>query len=362
MDALSIGTQFAVSQMEGQVASWASHAAIRYLFGTTEADDAHPTCYKDLDYDTQFRRIFPHCRKMKYNYNRLMGMRRQFPSYTFLAKHNKTQGWICAQKRFPHALGKLGRFYRREQQRQQQQQQRNNATTTTTITSVLPDFLLIGDDDTWFGINKVTSFLQQQDHTKPFVAAGCMVQWWFQLVNFSFPYGGFGFILNRLAMERLITPIYCRNRRNNNNNTEHAKIVCHRLQENLAGEKMAWKEGMSVSDLMDAHATMLPYSGFLKWKDPGYCMAGDWILGYYVNYYALGSQVVPDLFDYLHIDSQMGKIYKNPERTCLNHDLQKCRKSKHRYACHRMDPAGMLEMTAVDNNAKPRRRRARKKE
>ena len=44
---------------------------------------------------------------------------------------------------------------------------------------------------------------------------------------------------------------------------------------------------------------------YKTWKDPGYCMLGDWDWGYYVNYYELWSREDPDL-DYIHIWTKWG--------------------------------------------------------
>ena len=48
IDALSIGSKFNVQQMKGQARSWGSHWSIRYLFGTTEQDDAAPQCHQKV--------------------------------------------------------------------------------------------------------------------------------------------------------------------------------------------------------------------------------------------------------------------------------------------------------------------------
>eukprot|EP00545_Synedropsis_sp_CCMP1620_P005433 CAMPEP_0119023376 /NCGR_PEP_ID=MMETSP1176-20130426/29844_1 /TAXON_ID=265551 /ORGANISM="Synedropsis recta cf, Strain CCMP1620" /LENGTH=464 /DNA_ID=CAMNT_0006978449 /DNA_START=56 /DNA_END=1450 /DNA_ORIENTATION=+ len=326
IDAVSIGTKFAPLQMEAQAKSWASHWSMRYLFGTTEHDDADPTCHESLTED-QYHKFFHKCLIKQYNGSRIKGIRRQMPTLTFMLKYNKTKGWVCAQQRFAHAIGKVGRFYRRE--------------------ASLPDYLFVQDDDTWFGMDPLTSFLAtKQSRSKPFVTAGCHVEWPFHIVNFSFPFGGFGLMLNRVAIERLIKPIYC-----NNSHTAmtdaHTELVCFRLHENLAGERMAFTDGMSISDVMDRHAAMHPYRNYDDWGDPGYCMLGDWILGYYTNYYELGSRE-NDVLDYVHIDKSLGYTYKKPLGSCQNHGPTQCRKSESPYACHRMKPKDMVAMTAVD--------------
>lgn len=340
IDAVSIGSQYNVAQMEGQAASWGSHWSMRYLFGTTEQDDADPYCHLNMT-DHQFETIFGYCQKRKYGRNRLKAIRKQFPSMPWIKTWNKTKGWLCAQQRFAHAVGKVGRFYRKEG------------------VANLPDYLFVQDDDTWFGMNNLLSFFMQRNQSAPHVTAGCIVQWPIPLVNFSFPFGGFGVMLNRNSVERLIQPIYC----NTTSADPYTKTVCLRLQENLVGERMAYQDGMSISDLMDRHAAMLPYVQYREWNDPGYCMLGDWVLGYYANFYELGSRETLDPnflhnyetgspiahdFDYLHMDRSLGNIYKGERGTCENHNVKHCRKSRSQYTCHRMKPDEMLRMDAVD--------------
>jgi hypothetical protein len=330
IDALSIGTQYNVPQMEGQAKSWASHWSVRYLFGTTEQDDADPACHERLT-PRQFMYFPQTCSRMTYNDTRLRPIRARFPIPKWIAKENKTIGWLCAQQRFAHAVGKVGRFYRREG-------------------GQLPDFLFIQDDDTWYGMNQMVSFLSTRNHSIPFTTAGCVIQWPVYFVNFSFPYGGYGTILNRLALERLIKPIFC-NRTTTATTTpddDHTLRVCRRLEENLVGERMAFREGFSISDLMARHAAMLPYRRYKRWKnDPGYCMLGDWVLGYYINYYELGSREEPAL-EYIHMDHSLGYDYSGRVGSCQNDGIDRCWESETKYACHRIPPDIMLALHAND--------------
>lgn len=99
----------------------------------------------------------------------------------------------------------------------------------------------------WNELLDKSTLLRKKDQTVPFVAAGCLVQMPFHMANFSFPWGGFGSVLNRNAIQRLIQPIYC----NATTSTAdpHTQRVCQHVEENLAA--MAFEDGMSVSDLMD---------------------------------------------------------------------------------------------------------------
>lgn len=325
IDAISIGSDFNIQQMEGQVESWGSHPSVRFLFGATESDDAETLCYEGKkEFVVEIAR---YCRFRNYN-SSLKPIRSRFPILKWLYLQNKTRGWLCAQKRFAHAIGKVGKFYREGGP------------------DFLPDYLFIQDDDTWYGIQALVDFLSQRSQETPYVAAGCLIHWPVYTVNFSFPYGGFGTMFNKKAIERLIKPIFCEKP----SIDAHTRKVCSRLQENLVGENIAFEEGMSISDLMDRHATMHAYRKYKTWKDPGYCMLGDWVIGYYANYYELGSRE-NELLEYLHMDRSLGYFYYDNERSCLNTDLETCRNSTTKYACHRLDPAAMKELHLAVSNS-----------
>jgi hypothetical protein len=159
----------------------------------------------------------------------------------------------------------------------------------------------------------------------------CQYKW---LLNFSFPWGGFGMMLNQLSIERLIKPIYC-NQTAMHTGDDHMRRVCLQVDKNFVGEKMAFQDGMSISDLMDRHAAMLPYRNYKQWNnDPGYCMLGDWVLGYYhANYYELGSPNPNKyVFHFDHqIDDTLGIVYRppglDPATTMSNHSVESRRQS-----------------------------------
>lgn len=327
IDTISIGSNFNIEQMEAQAQSWGSHPSIRFFFGATEFDDTDTFCRRvKKKFVVEFAQ---YCKFRNYN-SSLNPIRSQFPIQKWLSKQNKTRGWLCAQKRFAHAVGKIGKFYREKGP------------------DSLPDFLFLQDDDTWYGMPALVNFLSQRSQETPYVTAGCLIQWPVNLVNFSFPYGGFGTMFNKKAVQRLIKPVYCKK----SPEDEHTRKVCSRLQENLVGESVAFEEGMSISDLMDQHATIHEYRKYKTWKNPGYCMLGDWVIGYYANYYELGSSENAHL-GYIHMDNSLGYHYYRNERSCLNIDVETCRKSATKYACHRIDPVSMreLHLAVINSNS-----------
>jgi hypothetical protein len=99
-------------------------------------------------------------------------------------------------------LGKVGRFYQRELAKAKDAGFNSQG--------VLPDFLLIQDDDTYFNMNMLQRDLfSQVNPSTPFASTGCLVHMPITTINFSFPYGGYGTILSQGAILRMIRPIYC---------------------------------------------------------------------------------------------------------------------------------------------------------
>jgi hypothetical protein len=176
IDILSISSNGTYSKMMGQLQSCGSHPMVRYFFGATEKDDGDVDCQKHLSMDNVIQ-LQKFCSfKMKYNNGPLRPIKNFFPRQKFIG--SKSVGWLCAQQRFAHAIGKIGRFYRREKRR-------------------LPDYFFIQDDDTWVGMNQMIVYLAQIKSTlKPIVLAGCLVTWPVYTVNFTFPFGGFGTVMN----------------------------------------------------------------------------------------------------------------------------------------------------------------------
>jgi hypothetical protein len=330
IDILSISSHGTNSKMMGQLQSWASHSSVRYFFGATEDDDCGDVdCQNHLSMADVIA-LQKFCSfKMKYNNGPLRPIKDFFPRQKFMEA--KSVGWLCAQQRFAYAIGKIGRFYRIEKKR-------------------LPDYFFLQDDDTWVGMNQMISYLPTVQSTlKPMVLAGCLVTWPLHMVNFTFPFGGYGTVMNKRALERLIQPIFCHSK---DRSDSHSVQVCKQLQKNLAGEAIAFEDGMSVSDLMDKHAAMLPYKNFGNWTDGlGYCMLGDWIMGYYLNYYDIGSDGSDDkaINPFSKIDGRLGSIYKSEERSCLNTGINNCRLSNFKYFCHRLDADDMAIMQRYDN-------------
>ncbi|KAI2505894.1 hypothetical protein MHU86_8493 [Fragilaria crotonensis] len=212
IDTISVATESSLVTLEGQVKTWGSHHSIRYFFGATELDDADPTCSTNITID-DMQKISEYC-----------------------------SGWMCALTRFAHAVGKVGRFYRQELAQQGS-------------TFTLPDFLLVQDDDTYYNMIKMYPYLEQKDPLRATADAGCLVRMPIAEIAFDYPYGGFGLILSKASLEKWIRPVDCDHPRKDD---VWETKVCMQLKENLIGEGFAWKNGMSITDLMAAHAAIFP--------------------------------------------------------------------------------------------------------
>jgi hypothetical protein len=319
IDALSISSQSNIDRLQGQANSWASHPSIRYLFGTTENDDADPTCHSNLPKSKLFR-ISIICHVMRWNNHTVMKLLGQhFPRQLRLKTEKRTAQWLCTQQRYASSVGKVGRWYREE--------------------GNVPDYLIITNDNTYVGINETLGYLGAKDPVYPLVEAGCLEE--LQLGHagfFSFPNVDFGVIWNREALKRLIQPIYCNATRHSGAFVQH---VCSQIEKNMAGERPAFQNGMSISDLMARHAAMSPYLNSKRWKDPGYCMLGNWVLGYYANYYQLGilknhSESSSNMSDNTTVPNRLAGA-SCPGRT-------RCRETGGKYLCGGLQPMEMIKM------------------
>jgi hypothetical protein len=132
-----------------------------------------------------------------------------------------------------------------------------------------------------FIMNTLTSF---HPINEPHLLAGCRMKLPKWLV-FRYPYGGYGTILTRKAIENLIRPIYC------DTKSVQGKIfakdgfnrkACWRLNQNLIGEQLFFHDGSSSLYFTKAH----------EWKNGiGYCFHSDHTLGYFIGFYHIA---VPD--------------------------------------------------------------------
>lgn len=325
IDALSIGTQFNFGLLEAQSRTWASHGSIRHYFAATELDDADQNCHKTLTRET-IEEMVQFCREEK---PRVKGnaMRNQCEQFANGFKSNGP-GWFCAQQRAAVALETLGKFYRIELE---------------VHPKTLPDFLLLQDDDTWYNMLRIESYLKGKDGSVPLAESLCLIRLP-ESENFSFPWGGFGLILSRGAIDNLIRPIFCDSNRGGQSD-EFQRNVCSRLKDNILGEQQYFRDGMSVSDLMGAHVRNNLFAEFSR-HDWSYCLHSDWSVGYYVNYYYLSNHVKDPEFaesPEQRIESTLGDELSNNRGNCVFGDVDSCNETAH--VCHGQTAKSMIAWT-----------------
>jgi hypothetical protein len=278
VDILSIGSKTRPTLQTAQRVTFGSHASVRHFIAVDEDDDADPQCATHLT-TQQVYQISRYCRAQprldiittgtvaKY-------MRHKFAGRRWLKKKKSSVGWLCAQRRPLHGLYKAFR-----------QHYTSLGSNTNNNNSALCDLLVVLDDDTYWNMDVMHSMYQDDHHQSklPLVRAGCLIREPIHQFNFTFPYGGFGLVLNKAALERLLVPINCRTENNDSSNSDDA--ICSRLSEDNIGERAFFHNGMNLIELMQAYAQNYPYHDFKNWashkiKDGseggGYCLHSDW--------------------------------------------------------------------------------------
>lgn len=320
MDALSVGTRYNLKLLEAQSKTWASHRSIRNYFAATELDDADKSCYMTLN-RTQIENIVDYCvtvqplakGPLKTQYKK---------AFARGAFAERGAGWMCAQQRFSVAVETLGRYYRKLFEGGDFQ---------------LPDFILFQDDDTYYNMVRIEDFLKDKDPSIPLAEAPCLIRH-AHVDNFSFPWGGYGLILSRGAIENLIRPIHCDNTEASD---EFQQNVCSRLDDDILGERQHFRDGMSVSDLMGAQVRGNFFTKFSHYNW-GYCLHSDWVVGYFINYYYISS-AIKGFQSNVRIEDTLGGIYKDDKGNCANVNVTMCTEAAH--ACHRQTAKSMLNRT-----------------
>ena len=261
IDAISIGSLTRTAYQNAQQATWASH--VRNFVRVDERNDTETDCHKMLTTD-QVVQVSQHCHSQYTANSHLDLIREFFVGGTYLSEKANPAGWLCAQKRPMDGLRVVLDLYRNQP---------------------LPDYLIIADDDTWVNMPLLTQELLQSFPSHQATAvAGCRMRWSMKKSHnpdLTIPFGGFGSILTRAALERLIRPIHCED------DDEWIQSVCRRMQENSIGEQPLFRPGMSVADLMLKYTFDQPYLDVAKWNDVGFCLHSDWNLAFYVIFYGI---------------------------------------------------------------------------
>lgn len=345
IDIVSIGSQSRPQYQDAQELTFGSHVTVRNFFRITEADDLETSCHSNLTLDdvvgiTRFCRR--RSRQIVKKHFHLSSMRRNYATGRWLEKKKNPVGWMCAQKRPADGFRRVLKMYEN----------------TTTI----PDYLFVMDDDTYVNMANVTNFLPgNYPADQALAVAGCMIRSDLVKHNFTIPFGGFGMIFTRPAIENFLRPIHCQNR-SENNDDEFLRLACWRLSQNPIGELPLFKEGMNVVDLMQAYVSNQPYQNYKEWNEVGFCLHSDWLWGYFVNFYHIAVRTVDPTFRHLLEERLRGYmdslIYAGgqtsavrPERKECDNKADKCTADSH--LCHYVTPDQMRNLHDVARQQTP---------
>jgi hypothetical protein len=282
IDIISIGSKTRPRYQDAQERTFGSHVAVRDFHRITEDNDFEAECHSTLKV-YHIKRIVQFCRNKNSpildRHPHLKYMKRDFGPFQWINKKPNPTGWMCAQKRPADGFYAVLSSYK-------------------DTGKSLPDYLVIMDDDTYVNMNEVSPFLQTAyPANEAYAVAGCMMRSRMLEHNFTIPFGGWGTILSRPAIENFQKPLFCSQYQYNSKNItlttagdgDFASLACWRLSQDPVGEASIFVEGMSVAELMHAYVTRFDYTGVRHWKatSVGFCMHSDWVWGYFVNFYHL---------------------------------------------------------------------------
>ena len=264
IDIISVGSLSRNDNLDTQKHTFGSHRSVRNFFQITELDDEDKGCFLDLTFE-QYQKVISSCKSTKGQ----SSTSKEFRTALFRPMNNSTE-WLCEQKRPIDGLHQTLEKYKSGQ---------------TTI----PDYLFLINDDTYLNMDALVKTLEAyyppgDNH----LVAGCTFLG-LPKPHFVFPRAGMGAIFTRATIEKIMMPIHCRNADETLN--PFVQWTCWRLQQNLFGEALFFKEGMSIGDLMKSYAKELSFTKVDEWRSTGYCFHGDHALGYFFNYYHVS---VPD--------------------------------------------------------------------
>jgi hypothetical protein len=258
VDILSVGSLSRLDQLDAQRETMASHVTVRNFFNVTEHDDEDdPECYQHLTWP-QVRNISRFCRgrgKKPVNSSVYRVATNCFADVSFLKKKANPGGWICAQKRPHYGLSKAAKHYAKHPQED------------------LPDWLIIMDDDTYYNMELFYENFRHRDASDLEISVGCLIH---LPLHFTVPYGGYGSVISRASLAKLLRPIECP--------SADDQAICDRLRDNLVGELRHFRNGMSLIDLFHRYVSAERYRDVDRWS-AGFCMHSDVLLGYLVNFY-----------------------------------------------------------------------------
>jgi hypothetical protein len=166
-----------------------------------------------------------------------------------------------------------------------------------------------------------------------------------------FPWGGWGTLLSKGALQNLVQPLDCTLRQSN----QFVEGACKRIEEDSFGEQRHFRNGMSIGELINAYVTAEKFTDYQKWTDRGFCLHSDWVWGYFFNYYDISSTGDPYFTNVRHVKENRMQSYLGPESEiptlrgqCIFNSDQACAAESH--ICHYVTPEGMHRLNKENRN------------
>ena len=292
VDILSMGSIHQTELNMAQQTTMGSHKSVRHFYTATELDDTEDTCNQYVN-TSHLKVLSDRCREEERGqYPVLNKISKLFFTYEQLMRKANPVGWLCAQKRpfdgFYNMIKKL--YHYQPLYLQQRPSSNEQGAPKVKVNAHLPDYLIVMDNDSWLNLDQILGFFPHHYPPKSRqVVAGCRIMTTRHMFGFLFPYGGYGIMFNRKALERMLQPLNCGNLSTTTtelDNFEKApdswakdedahfeEMACWRLSLNGIGERALFRNGMSVADLMHAYVVDQEYRNVREWNDkPGFCM------------------------------------------------------------------------------------------
>ena len=274
IDIISVGSNTRPFQRV-QIETFGRHPSVRNFFAISELNDTDPTCYTNFTMK-ELEILFEFCTKLsKLPANQTHGKKR----IVELAESSASRlqwyrdkvnppGWWCAQKRpiegFKVAMSK----YKSGE-------------------SVVPDYLVITDDDSWLNIERLVTQLQETyPPTRRIAIAGCYMH------HGRMPFGGWGSIYPKVTIEDMLLPSYCtqegKQYAESHNITNKNDLICSVMDKVGMGESIIYGDSMSVADLivkyvLDPKFSLRSASTWDPNHDFGHCYHSDHIWAYFLT-------------------------------------------------------------------------------
>ena len=298
VDMLSIGSIHQADLQQAQYETFGSQA--RQFYAATGADDVEHACHTNLTW-TQVERIVQQCRSARRKAYPLHSIfKRFYARRQWLQKKANPTAWMCAQKRPLQALRNMVlQYYSLSSSHDDESTDSNQPRSTHGLevnASLLPDYLIVGDDDTWMNWPAVQATLPQlYPSHEPRAVAACLVRWGPHSDHFTFPFGGYGIVLTRPVLWNLLRPLNCSKFHASSSSSpreskppfshpdDFEALVCWRLQQNGIGEQAFYRPGSSLLDILYDYSVVAPYLS--QKRQHSFCLHSDWVWGYLFNYH-----------------------------------------------------------------------------